>query len=65
MTITSRGAVAPTADQASQTAGSDAATTPAAPLDTDALDAAVTLVADHAPGWVKTDATARPNCCKT
>jgi Aldehyde dehydrogenase family len=60
MTITSRGAVAPTADQASPTVeGDTAATTTAAPVDTEALDAAVTLVADHAPGWVKTDAAAR------
>src|SRR5580704_5805323 len=63
MTITSRGAVAPTADQAkgtrSRTTGSDAPAATTAPVDTEALDAVVTLVADHAPGWAKTDASAR------
>ncbi|HUE05998.1 MAG TPA: aldehyde dehydrogenase family protein [Acidimicrobiales bacterium] len=63
MTITSRGAVAPTADQTQGAGGATAASAPSeaatAPVDTDALDAVVTLVADHAPGWAKTDATAR------
>ncbi len=62
MTITSRGAVAPTADPpkgtgAAEKGGNEPAVAP--PVDTDALDAVVTLVADHAPGWAKTDAAAR------
>jgi hypothetical protein len=62
MTITSRGAVAPTADQPHGTSGATSGTGAAnatAPVDTDALDAAVNLVADHAPGWAKTDAATR------
>ncbi len=63
MTITSRGAVAPTADQQQEREdamdGSGVPVGATAPVDTDALDAVVTLVADHAPGWAKTDATAR------
>ena len=63
MTITSRGAVAPTTHpnerRGAATAGPDTAVTEAPPLDTDALDVAVNLVADHAPGWTKTDAAAR------
>src|SRR5580693_6009996 len=63
MTIASRGAVAPTAEQVqgtrSTTTGSDAPAATTAPVDTEALDAVVTLVADHAPGWAKTDASAR------
>ena len=50
MTITSRGAVAPVADQVgaiSATAGA----TPAS-VDVAALDATVNLVSDHAPGWL-------------
>ncbi|HWF17332.1 MAG TPA: aldehyde dehydrogenase family protein [Acidimicrobiales bacterium] len=62
MTIASRGAVAPTAQQpdraGSVTAGNATATTAGA-LDTVAFDAAVNLVADHATGWAKTDAAAR------
>lgn len=52
MTITSRGAVAPTGHRADAAGGADA--TPGASLDSAALDADVTLVADHAPGWAKT-----------
>jgi hypothetical protein len=54
MTITSRGAVGPTKDP-SQGAAPDAAAGP----DEEALDTVVNLVADHAPGWAKTDAAAR------
>jgi len=65
MTITSRGAVAPPTDQQQATGGSTAAghASPAAtaPLDPGALDAVVTVVADHAPGWAKTDAATRAN----
>ncbi len=57
MTITSRGAVAPTGDQAATPDGAAAA--PAAPLDTPALDALVDEVADHAAAWARTDAGAR------
>src|SRR5947209_16701478 len=53
MTITTRGAVGPTSDP---TPGTTAATPDA---ETGALDAVVDLVADHAPGWAKTDAAAR------
>jgi len=63
MTITSRGSVAPTAEQ---TPGAGSAPTTSgtpnaapAPVDAGALDAVVTLVADHAPGWAKTDAPER------
>jgi acyl-CoA reductase-like NAD-dependent aldehyde dehydrogenase len=63
MTITSRGAVAPTADQSQTSNGSATGGGPpsaaTAPVDSGALDAVVTLVADHAPGWAKTDAAAR------
>ena len=62
MTITSRGAVAPTADPSQSAGGANAGSPPTAataPVDTDALDAVVTLVADHAPGWAKTDAAQR------
>ena len=57
MTITSRGAVAPTSEPPASEAGSPHDEFP--PLDSAELDAAVTLVADHAPGWAKTDAGAR------
>jgi acyl-CoA reductase-like NAD-dependent aldehyde dehydrogenase len=58
MTITSRGAVAPTSDQ---TAGGGGGTASAAApaVDAASLDAVVNLVTDHAPGWAKTDAAAR------
>ena len=57
MTITSRGAVAPTGDQGgSVRAGPTAASV--AP-DTSALDAVVNGVADHAAAWAGTDAAAR------
>ena len=60
MTITSRGAVAPTSEPPAAGAGSGIdATTTAAPPDTAALGAVVDLVADHAPSWAKTDAAAR------
>jgi acyl-CoA reductase-like NAD-dependent aldehyde dehydrogenase len=57
MSITTRGAVAPT----STAPASDAAGPPGEfpPLDNVELDAVVTLVADHAPGWAKTGAAAR------
>jgi acyl-CoA reductase-like NAD-dependent aldehyde dehydrogenase len=58
MTITSRGAVVPTADQAGAAGTAANGDTPA-PVDTSALDATVNLVADHAPGWAKTGAAAR------
>jgi acyl-CoA reductase-like NAD-dependent aldehyde dehydrogenase len=54
MTITTRGAVGPTSDPS---AGS--ATTATPELETEALDAIVALVADHASVWAKTDAAAR------
>ncbi len=57
MTITSRGAVAPTGDRTETgTAGSARG---AGPLDTDALSTIVHEVADHAASWAKTDAAAR------
>ena len=61
MTITSRGAVAPTGDPAGQEAarGGPAGGAELAAHDVAALDAVVTLVADHAPGWAKTAAAAR------
>ena len=52
MTITSRGAVAPTGD--SRRAGAAATAEAAAPVDTAALDAIVHEVADHA-GYVGQD----------
>jgi acyl-CoA reductase-like NAD-dependent aldehyde dehydrogenase len=57
MTITSRGAVGPTSERKETAAGAGAAAV--SPLDSTALDADVTLVADHAPGWAKTGAAAR------
>jgi len=54
MTITTRGAVGPTGDP-----GASSATDAPTQLDEEALDAIVNLVADHAPGWAKTDASAR------
>jgi acyl-CoA reductase-like NAD-dependent aldehyde dehydrogenase len=62
MTITSRGAVAPTTHPTERTGTTTArgtAVTDAPLLDTDELDVAVNLVADHAPGWAKTEAAAR------
>lgn len=64
MTITSRGAVAPTADPSRGTGSANAGSArgaATAPVDTEALDAVVTLVADHAPGWAKTEAAERAN----
>jgi acyl-CoA reductase-like NAD-dependent aldehyde dehydrogenase len=58
MSLTSRGAVAPTVDRAGQNHGPGATQT-APLLDAAALSEVVALVADHAPGWAKTDATAR------
>ena len=58
MTITSRGAVAPTVEQPGQ--DNEAGNIRTAPLLSEAeLDEIVALVADHAPGWAKTDAMAR------
>jgi len=54
MTITTRGAVGPTGDP-----GASSATDAPTQLDEEALDAIVNLVADHAPAWAKTDASAR------
>ena len=58
MTSTSRGAVAPTVDQAGTAAGGESGTASAA-VDTAALDAIVDEVADQASAWAKTDAAAR------
>ena len=58
MSLTSRGAV-PTSDQPAGTGAAGAGGPALTPQDTTALDAAVTLVADHASGWAKTDAVAR------
>jgi hypothetical protein len=57
MTITSRGAVAPTSEQAG--AGAGASRSVVAPLDTAAFDALVNDVAAHATSWAKTGAAAR------
>ena len=57
MTITSRGAVAPTSDQSEP--GKAASAAGAAPLDTPALSAIVDQVADHAAAWAETGAAAR------
>ena len=57
MTITSRGAVSPTSDQAGTGVGGSAAAPP--PPDTARLDAVVAGVADHAAPWARTDASAR------
>ena len=57
MTITSRGAVAPTSDRAGT--GPAAAAAGDAPLDVRALSALVDDVADHAASWARTDAAAR------
>jgi hypothetical protein len=56
MTITSRGAVAPTGDRAGTGDGTPAE---GAPLDAAALSAIVDEVADHAVTWAKTGAAAR------
>jgi hypothetical protein len=62
MTITSRGAVAPTAEQPAATGGNGvrgaAAVTPPS-VDRAALDESVNVVADHASGWAKTEAAER------
>ena len=57
MTITSRGAVAPTSDQPGVANG--AATAGVPPLDTAALDGIVNDVADRATSWAGTDASTR------
>ncbi len=57
MTMTIRGAVASTSEPLRTQAGASSEEFP--PLDGVELDAVVTLVADHAPGWAKTDAAAR------
>ena len=57
MTITSRGAVAPTSEQAGASTGASAGA--AAPIDTTALDALVEDVSARATFWAKTDATRR------
>ena len=57
MTITSRGAVAPVADQVGVAGTTTAATR--ASVDAATLDATVNLVADHAPGWATTGAADR------
>jgi acyl-CoA reductase-like NAD-dependent aldehyde dehydrogenase len=57
MTTTSRGAVASTNEPQRSQAGAPSEEFP--PLDSVELDVVVTLVADHAPGWAKTDAAAR------
>jgi hypothetical protein len=57
MTITSRGAVAPTADDIGTPDGMPP--TPPPPLDVAELDALVNEVADHAIVWAQTDATVR------
>ena len=57
MSITSRGAVAPTSVQAGTSAQASAGAV--APLDTTALDTLVEDVAVHATSWAKTDATRR------
>ena len=61
MTITTRGAVAPTSAGADTAAAKRPDGTPAAnePLDTAALDEVVALVADHAAAWAKTPPAAR------
>jgi hypothetical protein len=58
MTITSRGAVAPTSDRAG-TGNAARRRRRAAPLDTAALSAIVDEVADHAVTWAETGAAAR------
>ena len=57
MTITSRGAVAPTGERAGT--GNAAAAAGAAPPDTGALNAIVDEVADSAASWAQVDAAAR------
>ena len=57
MTITSRGAVAPTSDQSGP--GNAASPAGGAPLDTTALSALVNEVADHVAAWAETDAGSR------
>jgi Aldehyde dehydrogenase family len=58
MTITSRGAVAPTSEPLAATEGSAASVAPPH-VQTDALDTAVNLVADHSAAWAKTPPAAR------
>jgi hypothetical protein len=57
MTITSRGAVAPTGEQNATDDGASSAAV--APLNADTLDALVDEVADHTASWAGTDASAR------
>jgi hypothetical protein len=57
MTITSRGAVAPTSDRSGTNTGAPADAV--APLDATVLDALVNDVADRATSWSRTDAAAR------
>ena len=57
MTITSRGAVAPTGDHVGTPDGTPPTPTPA--LNAAELDAVVNEVADHATVWARTDASAR------
>ncbi|HEX4434707.1 MAG TPA: hypothetical protein VH012_07750 [Acidimicrobiales bacterium] len=57
MTITSRGAVAPTSDQAA--AGNATSTSTTTVFDATALDAVVHEVADHSVAWATTGAAAR------
>ncbi len=57
MTITSRGAVAPTSAQSGVANGASTSGVP--PLDTAALDGIVNDVADRAPSWAGTDASTR------
>jgi hypothetical protein len=58
MTITGRGAVAPTSEPLAATEGRAASVAPPH-VHTDALDTAVNLVADHAAAWAKTPPAAR------
>jgi aldehyde dehydrogenase family protein len=62
MTITTRGAVAPTSagsDTDAAAKGPDGTPAVTEPLDTAALDEVVALVADHAAAWAKTPPAAR------
>ncbi len=58
MSMTARGAVAPTGNQPAQDEGAGATGT-APRFDAAALGEVVALVADHAAGWAETDAAAR------
>ncbi len=62
MTMSTRGAVAPTsagADATATAAAGDSATAAPPPIDTVAFDEAVAVVADHAVAWAKTPAAQR------